>query len=354
MSHLSSRRVTRILGVAGLSSTLMAVAACGGGSGDGAGSTDGGGGEEYSWRLGFNTNEGSVRHIAAERFKEVVEEESDGQITVEIFPAEALGSEQEMLNGIKTGSLDLQMAGGGSMQNIVPEYATLALPFMVETFDEAYAVLDGPIGDEWKALAEEQGYKVLSHHDLGFAQVTNNVRPITTPEDFQGVTMRSPEEPTSVATFEALGASVSTMPFTEVYPALQQGVVDGQFNPLDAIYETKFHEVQDYLTLMNVFYYHVNFIMNPELWDSLSPELQEAVQTAADEAQKASRETTQANEEEMLTTLEGEFEEITTDPDLDAFRQAVEPAFAEFEQLIPPETIQKTRDFIEEYRAENS
>lgn len=349
MVRSKKHRGGQVFAAAGIASALLIVAACGGGGG----ATGGAGEESYSWRLGFNTNEESVRGMAAQRFKEVVEERSGGRISVDLFPAEALGSEQEMLNGIKTGSLDLQMAGGGSLQQIVPEYATLALPFMVESFDEAYAVLDGPIGEEWKQLALAKGYKVLSHHDLGFAQVTNNARPIERPEDFNGIAMRSPEERTSVATFEALGANVSTMPFTEVYPALQQGVIDGQFNPLDAIYETKFHEVQDYLTLLDIFYYHVNFMMNPEVWESLDPELQQIVQAAADEAQQVSRDTTQQNHEEMLRVLEGEFKEITKTPDLPAFREAVEPAFQEFRQFIPAETIDRTRAFIEEYRAEN-
>lgn len=335
---------TRLFGVGALAA-LLVLAACGGSEGDG--------GDSYSWRLGFNTNENSVRGAAAETFKEVVEEESDGRISVEIFPAEALGSEQEMLNGVKTGSLELQMAGGGSMQNIVPEYAIMTLPFMVENFDEAYALLDGPIGQEWMEQAEAQGYKVLSHHDLGFAQITNNVRAIHSPEDFDGIAMRSPEEPTSIATFEAMGANVSTLPFTEVYPALQQGVIEGQFNPLDAIYETNFHEVQDHLTLLNIFYYHVNFIMNPEVWNGLDPELQEVVQNAADEAQTVSREQTQQNDEDMLETLRPEFEEIVEDPDLEPFRTAVEPAFSEFEEIVDPEKIQEARDFIEDYRAEN-
>ena len=320
----------------------------------GCGGEQGVGGEEtYNWRLGFNTSEGSVRDIAAQRFKDVVEEESDGRITVEIFPAEALGSEQEMLDSVTVGSLDMQMAGGPAMSNAIPEYATLALPFMVDDFDEAYAVLDGPIGDDWKALAEEQGYKVLSHHDLGLAQITNNVRPIERPDDLQGIALRSPQERVPVITFETLGASVNTMPFTEVYPALQQGVIDGQFNPLDAIYETNFHEVQDYLTMGNIFYYHVNFIMNLDLWNSLDSETQDIVQRAADESQEVSRQTTQDNEQEMRETLEGEFVEIVENPDIEAFKEAVEPAYQEFEDFIPPEIINETQQFIEEYRSEN-
>lgn len=304
----------------------------------------------YSWKIGFNTYEGSVRDVAAQHFKKVVEERTNGRVQIEIFPGEALGSEQEMVEAVQFGALDMQLAGMGGMSNIIPEYSTTALPFMVGSFDEAYALLDGPIGDMWKEAAEENGFKVLAHTDLGFAQITNNVRPINSPEDLQGIKMRSPNEPTSIATFRTLGASVSTMPFTEVYLGLSQGVVEGQFNPLDAIYDTKFHEVQDYLAITNHFYYFVNFIMNKDLWNSLDPELQAIVQDAANEARDVSREFTQRKHNEMIDVLKDEFVEITH-PDLEAFRVAVTPAFAEFEQIIPKEKIEAAQKFLEEYRA---
>lgn len=310
-------------------------------------SSEGYQGESFSWRIGFNTPEGSVRDVAAQKFKEVVESRTDGNVTIEVFAGEVLGTEQEMVEQVQVGALDFQLAGMGGMSNIIPEYSVLALPFMVNNFEEAYAVLDGPIGDELKAKAEESSFKVLAHTDLGFAQITNNVRPIQSPEDLSGVRMRSPNEVTSIKTFEQLGASVSTMPFTEVYLGLSQGVVDGQFNPLDAIYENNMHEVQDYLALTNHFYYHVNFIMSLDLWNSIDPELQTIIQEAANEARDASREFTQQMDQDMLDVLEGEFEEITT-PDLDAFREAVQ--LSEFEDVIPAEFIQETVDFLEEYR----
>jgi tripartite ATP-independent transporter DctP family solute receptor len=305
-------------------------------------------GETYDWNIGFNTPEDSVRGVAAETFKEIVEEETDGRVSISIYAGETLGSEAEMLEQVNSGALAMQLSGGGGMQNYIPEYSILALPFMVENFDEAYAVLDGEIGDELKGMAEEQGFKVLAHTDLGFAHFTNNVRPVSTPEDLVGVQIRSPEEPTSVETLSQLGASASTMPLTEVYMGLQQGVIDGQFNPLDAIYENNIHEVQDYLTLTNHFYYHVNFIMNNDLFNSLDSELQEIVLGAAEEAKQVSREFTQEQDEEMLSILEGEFEEIVTDPDLGAFQDAID--YEAFYEFVGEDIIVKTQEFIEDYR----
>nr|WP_309100010.1 DctP family TRAP transporter solute-binding subunit [Fredinandcohnia onubensis] len=330
---------------------VIVTAACGGNeetSTETGNNNSGYKGESYEWKIGYNTPENSTRGAAAKAFKEVIEEKTGGKVMIEIFAGEILGSEQEMLEQVRSGALDMQLAGGGGMQNIIPEYSVLALPFMVQNFEEAYAVLDGEIGDELKAKAEEKGYKVLTHTDLGFAQITNSVHPVKTPEDLKGLKIRSPQEPTSVETFTQLGAAVTTMAFTEVYMGLQQNVIDGQFNPLDAIYESNFHEVQDHLTLTNHFYYHVNFIMNNELFSSLDEELQGIVLEAAEAAQKASRDYTQQKHEEMLDEL-GKDLEIVTDPDLDAFSEKID--YSAFHEFVGKDFLEKTQKFIEDYRA---
>ncbi|WP_017186161.1 TRAP transporter substrate-binding protein [Alkalibacillus haloalkaliphilus] len=329
----------------------LLLTACGDDEPETNGATDGNGegegytGESYQWSIGYNTPEDSVRGEAARAFKDVVESQTDGAVTIEMHEGETLGTEPEMLEQVNSGALDMQLVGGGGMQNIVPEYATLALPFMVEDFDEAYAVLDGEIGDELKDMARESGFEVLAHTDLGFAQITNNVKPVSSPEDMEGITIRSPDEPSSISTFEQLGANVTTLAFTELYMGLQQGTADGQFNPLDAIYENNFHEVQDYLTLTNHFYYHVNFIMNADLFESLDSELQEIVLEGAEAARDVSREYTQEMEVEMLDTLEDEFVEIEESPDLDAFRDAID--YSEFYDIVGEDFLNRTQDYIE-------
>lgn len=339
--------------------TIIAViSACSGNEDDASSDTtsddesnSGYSGESHEWQIGFNTPEDSTRGEAAKAFKEVVEEETDGAVTVELFAGETLGSEQEMLEQVESGALDMQMIGGGALQNIVPEYSVLALPFMVDNFEEAYAVLDGEIGDELKEIANEKGFKVLTHSDLGFAQITNSQNPVHSPEDLEGLKIRSPEEPTGIKTFEQLGATVSTMPFTEVYMGLQQEVIDGQFNPLDAIYENNMHEVQDYLTLTNHFYLHVNVTMNRDLYESLDSDLQAIVDEAAEAAQEASRKYTQEKDDEMLGILEDDFDEIVTEPDIEAFRSKIN--YEEFYDFVGEDIIKKTQAFIEEYREEN-
>ena len=331
---------------------LLVIAACGGAEQEPAEGVDPAQ-ESYNWRIGYNTVEGSVKDIAAKRFKEVVEERTEGRVTIELFPNELLGSEQEMMESTLVGALDMQIIGANTMANVVPEYALLSLPFLVEGYDEAYAVLDGEIGEQWSQLSEEQGLKVIGTTDLGgFAQITNNTRPINSPEDMQGITMRSPNDVTLIETFRALGSSVSTMPFSEVYLALSQGVVDGQFNPLDAIYQTNFHEVQDYLAITNISFYYSTFVMNNTLFNGLSEELQAIVLEAAEEAKQASREFTAEKDAEMLEILQDEFVEITN-PDTEPFRERVAGVYDIVAETVQPGSLENLQSFLEVYRQNN-
>lgn len=330
---------------------IMFVTACGN-NGD---TTEEGSdrGETHEWRIGFNTVEGSVKDVAAKKFKEVVEEGSDGQISVEIFPSESLGNEQEMLESIQAGALEMQIIGTSLVANTIPEYGLMSMPFLVNDFDEAYALLDSDLGKKWADMGEDYGFKVIGTTDLGgFAQITNNVHPINKPEDLEGIKMRAPNDVILMETFEALGSQVSQLPYSELYLALSQGVVDGQFNPKDAIYQTKFHEVQDYLTNVNISFYSAKFIMNLQLFNDLDEELQELVLRAGKEAEKASREYTIDESLEMDELLEGEFIEIT-EPDPAAFREKMDPVYDIAREQTSDEAVDEVLKFLEEYRANN-
>lgn len=338
---------------------MMFVVACGGSGGQetatggdsGSGTSQEADKPTYKFKIGYNTNEESIRAVYADVFADYVTEKTEGRVTFDMFPNEILGSEQDMVDQVQMGELEFQVAGGGMMSNAIPEFAIMSLPFLVESFDELHAVLDGPLGEEWKELGEQHGFKVLGYGDLGFAHVTNSVRPINSPGDMQGLTMRAPNGPQYILPFAELGSSVSTMPFQEVYLALNQGVVDGQFNPLDAIYQTNFHEVQDYLAMTYMYNFHTKLIMNKDLYDRLDEELQQIIQEAAEVGAAATREYALEMENDMLSIIEPHFTEITY-PDLEPFREAVAPAYDEFRELFG-EDVDRTLQFIEEYRANN-
>lgn len=329
---------------------LFGLAACSD-SDESSGESDTTGGESYEWSVGFNTVEDSIRGEAAKEFKKVLEEESDGRISVDLFPNEELGSDNEMVESVQVGALDFQLSSSGVLAEIMPEFSATDLPFMFEDADEAHAALDGAYGDLLKEKTAEEGIQMLNTFSIGFSQITSNKQAINSPEDLEGASIRSPNEPVPIATFEALGSQVTTLPFTEVYLGLQQGTIDGQFNPLTAIQDSNFHEVQDYLAMTDIIFYHAPFIMNKGLWDELDEETQELVQKAADQATEVAREEEAQTEAGVLDEIENEFEEVTT-PDKEAFVEAVQPVYNDFEDEIGKDVLEELENFLEEYRSE--
>lgn len=306
--------------------------------------------KEYHWRIGYCSTEGSVRDIFAKKFKEVIEQRTDGRVSVDLYPNEVLGTAQEMVEAVKMGALDFKVAGAGSLTNSIPECTATHAAFILNSYEEGHAMLEGVVGDRLKERCEDAGFKALSFFDLGFAQITNNVRPINKADDMAGLKMRSPNQPQSIATFEALDCAVSTMPFSEVYLGLSQNVVDGQFNPVSSIKEMKFFEVQKYLAIVNLFYYHGIFIMNQELWNSIDSDLQSIVQDAAIQAQMASYDFMEDTDDKYLKEFEDSGMLEISYPDLDSFREKIQPVYVKYEQMAGKEMMDLVLDFLKDYR----
>jgi TRAP-type transport system periplasmic protein len=180
---------------------------------------------------------------------------------------------------------------------------------------------------------------VLAFGELGFRQITNNVRPIVTPEDLKGVKLRTPGSKTRVMSFEMLGASPITMNFGELYLALQQGTVDGQENPLLTIKNRSLHEVQKYMSLSGHVYTPVTFVMNGAKYDSLTPEQQTAVKEAALEAAKYTRQLGTDADASLLEEL-GQSMEIN-EIDRAAFVEAAKPIWVAIGEVAGPEFADK-------------
>ncbi|AJD92745.1 C4-dicarboxylate ABC transporter substrate-binding protein [Jeotgalibacillus malaysiensis] len=335
----------KLVGATMLIGSVAALSACG--SEDSAG---GSGEAEYQWKLGWNSGEeGDSKGEAAIAFKEYVEAESDGRIEIEFFPNETYASSPEMIEAVQVGALEMAIPGANELANVVPEYAALSLPFIVETAEEAHAVLDSDIGTELREKATDQGFVALTDTELGFTHITNDVRPINEPSDLEGLSMRSPNDVSLIETFKAFGSSVSTMAYTELYSGLSQGVIDGQFNPLLNIFDQNMHEVQDYLAMTNFTYYYCYMILNQDVFNSLDEDLQQIVMEGAEKARDASREVVAESEQEYFERAQEEFVEVT-EPDLAAFQEAAQPVYKEVEDVMGEEIIQDIQSFLEEYR----
>jgi TRAP-type transport system periplasmic protein len=239
--------------------------------------------------------------LGAKKFADLVEQKSGGKIKVRVFPGGQLGGDLQNVSALQGGTLDLMVLNAGLLVGIVKDFAVLDLPFLFNTAQEADAVVDGPVGTKLFDKLPEKGLVGLGYFELGFRNVTNSRRPIAKAEDFQGIKLRVLQSPLFIDLFNTLGANTVAMPFPEVYTALEQRVIDGQENPVTVIFDTKFQEVQKYLSLTRHIYNAQSVIMSKKTWDRLSDEEKKIVQDSLNEAEAYQR---QVSREKSLQVLE--------------------------------------------------
>ncbi|MFC4208223.1 TRAP transporter substrate-binding protein [Vreelandella malpeensis] len=285
---------------------------------------------QTSLRLAHVVNSDDTYHIAATRFQEILAERSDGAVSVEIFPNASLGDERTLLEGMQIGTVDMGVITNGPVANFVDEFSVFELPFLFPDAESAYQVLDGEIGQEILDKLEGVNLKGLAFAERGFRNITNSRNPISEPSDLDGLRLRVIENEVYVDTFRTLGANAVPMAWTETLTALQQGTIDGQENPINAIYAFNLAETQDYLTMTRHIYAPALFVMSLPKWNALPDEVQALVQEAAVEASAYAREQNAATEAEQLQALADAGMQIVDSPDLDAFRSAVAPVYERY------------------------
>ena len=271
----------------------------------------------------------------AQKFADILSEQMGGDFSYELFHTQALGDENVHLQMIRTGQIDIYPMGSDAVK-LDSAWAVFDMPFLFSDRDAVARLLDGEIGDKLRASMREQaGLELLAFGELGFRQITNNVRPIVTPADLNGIKLRVPGSKTRVLSFEGFGASPITMNFGELYLALQQGTVDGQENPLLTIKNRSLFEVQKYLSLSGHVYTPITFVMNGARYDSLSDEHKEGVKAAAFEAAKHTRSLGAEADANLLDEL-GQSMEVN-EIDIAAFQEAAGPIWEEIGEIAGKE-----------------
>lgn len=203
-------------------------------------------------------------------FKKEVEARSNGDIKVNIYPQGQLGSDKQMIDGSRAGIVDLAMVGLNNYNGLMPESAAFTLPFMFPNRETAYKVLDGEPGKEVLAKFEKFGLKGLGFPENGYRNMTNNEKPIRTPADVKGLQMRVNGSKALNDMFNELGANPQQLPVSELYTALETGVVDSQDHPISVTLSFKFNEVQKYLSLTQHAYSPLVLTMNLRKFNGLS------------------------------------------------------------------------------------
>ncbi|MFC5711412.1 DctP family TRAP transporter solute-binding subunit [Thalassorhabdus alkalitolerans] len=327
---------------------VLALTACGGNGDEPAGgeeeAADGNGGAEESvtLRLAHSASDSHQYHIAAEHFRDLVAEKTDGSVEIDIHGNATLGSEAEVVEQILDGTIDMTtVAADSSFANTVPEMNLFGIPYIFEDIDHVYETLDGDIGQELLETVNEKNMVGLGYWEVGERHVSNNEREIAHPDDMEGLSIRVQPSAVWEAHMQALGASPTPVDFNELYSALDQGVVDGQENPLPTIDSMNFYEVQDYVSLTAHTYSPAIVVMSNNAQDNLSDEQFAAVQEAVDETTEFHREHLGELEEEILEHLANEGVTITEDPDRDAFQEATSEVRDVLEDQVPSSLVDR-------------
>lgn len=283
---------------------IILLTACGNEETEGATGTSGDSVEPLELRVGVVVGDWSPHYQGAQAWADALDEKTDGQIKMTVFPDGQLGGEREMLEAIQNGSLDIGLISSSVFSVFEPKMAVIDIPFLVSSFDEAETLMDSKAGEELSALMLEKGIRNLAWGHNDFRVITNNKQAIEKPEDLAAVKMRVPESKVLADWYSELGSMATPMPFPDIYAALQQGVVDGQDNGPILSYAAKFFEHQDYLTVSNHQYSPLGFFISESVWSGLSDAQKEALEETAKEASEVERQAIREFNETSIAAME--------------------------------------------------
>ncbi|WP_026380663.1 TRAP transporter substrate-binding protein [Afifella pfennigii] len=300
-------------------------------------------------KLGHDQPEDSTHHQAALRWKELVEERTDGEVKVQIFPSRLLGSGTQMIEQAQAGAIEAVVLPTGWAAPFAPSVSVLDLPFLFPSRETTYEVVDGPVGKKILEPLEEKNLVGVAFWESGFKQFTGTF-PIKTPEDYQGHKIRTMPSAVIQEQFKAFGATPTTIDFGELYTALQQGVVDGQENPIATIAAMRFFEVQPNMTLSDHGFLAYIFMFNKNFLESQPEEVREVLVNAAQEAAEYQREIIQEAEKKHLEAFREAGVEIyeLSEEQRAAFEKASTPVYEWFAEEYGGETLQMVRDAVDE------
>lgn len=322
---------------------LSLVTACGNQKTDGGKDGD----KKIILKYGHDHMPTSPFHVSAEKFKKLVEERSNGRIEVQIYPAEQIGAGREALEALQIGSVQMINMPIAFFAGYDLKYSLVDMPFLFPNEDVLWKTLEGEIGRELLDLLEDKDLKGVAFYAEGWREFTNN-NPIRSPEDFKGLKIRAMNAPVIMSQYKAWGANPVALDYSEVYNALQQGVVVGQENPLLSINDKKFYEVQKYLIMSDHNYLSYALFTNKSWFEGLPEDLQKVVWDAGIEVAKEHRTLmNEANDEYFKTIKDSGIEVITLTPEeKEAFRKASQPVYEEFKAEFG-DILDRTIDFVE-------
>lgn len=267
----------------------------------------------------------------------------DAGLKIEVLDGAQLGGERDYIEGMMLGSIQMAQVSTAPVAGFVPEFDLFSLPYLIRDTDHFKAVVSGPIGEQFNALAEERGLKILAWFDNGYRNVFNKERPIVKPEDMDGLKIRVMESPLMVNTVNAMGGSATPMSYSELYTALEQGVLDGGENAAGNVLNDRFYEVTRYLSLTRHFRPPGIVAISMGTWNKLSEEQQQVLVETGAELQDYEIELTAKTGIKALKELKSRGMEVN-EADVDAFRERMEPVYEDFRSRHGAELLEAVQD----------
>jgi TRAP-type transport system periplasmic protein len=278
--------------------------------------------EKFVLKFSNVGNEKDGQSVGMMKFKEKIEELTKGQIVCQVYLNSSLYNQDAATEALRKGDLEMNMTSIQMTAEYVPELNMFAATYMFQSHDHIQAIFKGEIGKNlFQKIAEKAGYLPLGAWYNGTRQLTlRTSKPIMKPEDLKGVVLRMPNTKSFVAAGESLGAKVTPLAYSEVYTALQTGVIDAQDNPLPSVENQKFYEVSKQICLTSHMRDAIWPAINKKVWDRMSPDLQAKMYEAIEYGRKACDDQNLANEAKLVDFFKSKGLIIVT-PDLQAFRE---------------------------------
>lgn len=285
------------------------------------------------WKMGHILPAEHPAHQAMLAAAEEIAERTDGRIQISVFPAGQIGAAKEILTGIQLGTTEMALDGAGILSQWLPALSVLEAPFLARDFAHLERLVESEQGQALlEELTETAGMRMLDIWYYGTRQMTNNVRPIETIADMEGIKLRVPEVQLSLEFARALGMTPTPLAFPELYLSLQTGVVDGQENPLPTINAAKFYEVQDHLALTGHLVQFVAPIVSEVAWNAASEEDRQVVLEVLEEKGAEYSQSVIEQEKALVEELAAKGMQVTR-PDQAQFREAMAPVYEKFEDV---------------------
>jgi TRAP-type transport system periplasmic protein len=296
--------------------------------------------QEFKFNLGVVLDPKHPVTLGMVRMAEVVEKQSGGKLKLEVFPSSQLGAQREMWQNVQAGLIGGIIDPTASLANFVPQFAVLDLPYLVDTPDKAFKLLESPVVEkELTALAAPAGFRVVRYWEITFRNVYSRT-PVNSINDLKGRKIRVIPNPTFIALFRGLGAAPTPMAFGELYTALQQGVVDGAENDAITYFSTKHFEVAKNYALTNHLMLINTFVFSEKQWQRLPENLRTIFSKAAAEGSKLTMDDRRARDAKVLDDLRAAGVNVTR-PDLKPFFEVGRKTWSESEARLGKELIQK-------------